>query len=122
MSMAAIVITGNVGTVDLDDKTFDDPVLKISVAVNTGKKGDNEITNWYSCQVWGKRATALHPHIEKGSQVVIAGRLTVREYTAKDGEKRYSLDVQVDQFSFAGGGKDKGSKNDTQTKKSSRWD
>lgn len=121
MSMAAIVITGNVGAVDLDDKTFDDPVLKISVAVNMGKKGDNEITNWYSCQVWGKRASALHPHIEKGSQVVIAGRLTVREYTTKDGERRYSLDVQVDQFSFAGSGKDKGSPK-SETKKSSRWD
>lgn len=123
MGMAAIVIEGNVGSVEYDDKTFDDPKLEISIAVNVGKKGDGETTNWYRCTVWGKRAQALHPHIEKGSKLVIAGALTAREYEGKNG-KGFSLDVRVDQLSFASSKQDAAPRGDTNTKKggSRRWE
>ncbi len=124
MGMAAIVIEGNVGKVDFDDKTFDDPKLEISVAVNTGKKGDDEITNWYRCTVWGKRAKALKDHIDVGTRLVIAGALVCREYEGKSG-KGFSLDLRVDQLSFVGPKRDTddATRGSNQKKSgSSRWE
>lgn len=59
-----------------------DDVLSFPIGATQGY-GDNKKTNWYRCSVWGKRATALHPYLLKGTMVNISGELEIDEYEGK---------------------------------------
>lgn len=78
-------------------------VCEFSMAVSR-KRGDEKSTAWYRCQVWGERAAKVAPMLEKGKAVLVVGDLTPRDYTTKQGEPRYSLDVRVNTLEFLGGG------------------
>jgi single-strand DNA-binding protein len=79
-----------------------DAICGFRVASDVGY-GENKSTNWFSCQVWGKRGEALAPHLTKGQQVTVFGQLTLREWTNKDGVKQLSPDVRVDEIELQGG-------------------
>ena len=78
-------------------------ILELSIADNVGF-GDRQVTNWFRCTLWGKRATSLQPHISKGKQVFVTGQLTLRKYNDREGVERTSAEIRVEQIEFAGGG------------------
>lgn len=78
-----------------------DAVLSFRVASDVGF-GDKKTTNWFSCQIWGKRGESLAPYLLKGTPVTIYGSLTLREWTDKDGAKRLSPDVRVNELALHG--------------------
>ncbi|MCP9759905.1 single-stranded DNA-binding protein [Aquitalea sp. S1-19] len=82
-----------------------DAVLSFRVASDIGF-GEKKTTNWFGCQVWGKRAEALLPYLIKGQQVTVYGQLTLREWTDRDGIKRLSPDVRINEVSMQGGKRD----------------
>lgn len=82
-----------------------EPVLSFRVASDIGF-GERKTTNWFSCQVWGKRGESLQRFLSKGQQVTVYGQLTLREWTDKDGNKRLSPDVRVNELSLQGGKRD----------------
>ncbi|MCL6264730.1 single-stranded DNA-binding protein [Craterilacuibacter sp. RT1T] len=84
-----------------------EPVLSFRVASDIGF-GERKTTNWFSCQVWGKRGESLQRFLAKGQQVTVYGQLTLREWTDKDGNKRLSPDVRVNELSLQGGKRDEG--------------
>lgn len=79
-----------------------DAILNFRVASDVGF-GDKKTTNWFSCALFGKRATALQEHLSKGQQVAVFGSLTLREWEDRDGAKRVSPDVRVDEIELMGG-------------------
>lgn len=79
-----------------------DPILSFRVASDIGY-GDRKSTNWFDCQVWGKRAEALADYLKKGQQVTVYGQLTLREWTDKENIKRLSPNVRVSEISLQGG-------------------
>jgi single-strand DNA-binding protein len=79
-----------------------DAILNFRVASDVGF-GDKKTTNWFACQVWGKRGEALQPHLTKGQQVTVFGTLVLREWTNKDGVKQLSPDIRVDEIELQGG-------------------
>ncbi len=79
-----------------------DAILNFRVASDIGY-GEKKTTNWFQCQIWGKRAEALHQFLTKGQQVTVYGQLTLREWSDKDGAKRISPDVRVSEISLQGG-------------------
>lgn len=79
-----------------------DPVLSFTVASDIGF-GDRKTTNWFNCQVWGKRGESLKEFLKKGQQVTVYGSLTLREWQDNEGAKRLSPDVRVDEVSLQGG-------------------
>lgn len=79
-----------------------DPLVSFSAAVTSGY-GEKEVTTWINCTGFGKRYEAVAPYLLKGTQVAVTGELTNREYTDKDGNKRYSLDVRVNDLTLIGG-------------------
>lgn len=85
-----------------------DPILGFRVASDVGF-GDKKTTNWFTCSVWGKRGESLAPHLIKGSQVTVFGTLTLREWTDKDGLKRMSPDIRVDDIALQGGKQERAS-------------
>ena len=82
-----------------------DPVASFRIASDVGF-GDKKTTNWFSCQVWGKRGESLAPHLIKGTPVTVFGALTLREWNDKEGQKRLSPDIRIDEIEFQGGKKD----------------
>ena len=82
-----------------------DPVASFRIASDVGF-GDKKTTNWFSCQVWGKRGGPLAPHLIKGTPVTVFGALTLREWNDKEGQKRLSPDIRIDEIELQGGKKD----------------
>ncbi len=76
---------------------------KFSIAVNRGKKDGEDLKPlWVNCVIWAKRGESLAPHIKKGTFAVVAGEMDIREYTDKQGTSRWSLDLNVQSFTFGG--------------------
>ena len=53
-------------------------------------------TDWDRVTVWGDRAERTAEQFRKGNKVFVEGRFRTREYDAKDGTKRISLDITAD--------------------------
>jgi single-strand DNA-binding protein len=70
-------------------------VLSVNVANNVGF-GDKQKTMWIRVTLWGKRAESnLKDYLKKGQQIFVSGELTTNEYTANDGTKRTSLELNA---------------------------
>lgn len=53
--------------------------------------------------LWGKQAEFAEKYLSKGSEVLIEGKLVNRNYTDKDGVKKYVTEVQVSEVIAFGG-------------------
>lgn len=79
-----------------------DAVVQFSVGVKSGY-GDKATTTWARCAMWGKRGEAVAQYLTKGQPVGVVGEVTLREYTDKNGQKRGSLEVRVNDLTLLGG-------------------
>jgi single-strand DNA-binding protein len=99
--MNNITIAGNIGK-DAEVRFLPngDPVCSFSVADSQGRE---KPTIWWNCSLFGKRAESLAPYLTKGGQVTVSGTITEREWTDKDGAKRKSMDIRVNDVALQGG-------------------
>ena len=79
-----------------------DPIVSFKGAVDAGF-GQNKTTSWIQFNLWGKRGESLTQYLKDKTQVCVSGELANREYTDKDGQKRYSLEVRVNELTLLGG-------------------
>ena len=56
--------------------------------------------DFIACQIWGKSAEILGKSVHKGQRVLLEGRLQIRQYTDKNGNKRTAAGVVTDRFEF----------------------
>lgn len=74
-------------------------MARLSLATNeTYKNAQGEYvqdTQWHNIIAWGKVAEVAEKHLEKGSEVIVEGKLVHRNYTDKDGVKKYVTEVQA---------------------------
>lgn len=61
-----------------------------------------DVTTWFRVSLWAKQAELAHQYLAKGRLVYVEGRLTLREYTDREGNKRTSLDVFGTDMQFIG--------------------
>lgn len=94
--------TGNLGR-DCEQRFTQsgDAVVSFSVGVKAGF-GDKSTTTWANCSMFGKRGEAVAPYLKKGTLVGVVGEVNNREYQDKEGQKRYSLDVRVNDLTLLG--------------------
>jgi single-strand DNA-binding protein len=98
--MNNITIAGQLGR-DAELKNVNnDKVLSFSVADSQGKE---KPAIWWNCAIWGKRAELLEPYLKKGQAVTVAGKISQREYTDKDGIKRTAMEIYVSDTALQGG-------------------
>jgi single-strand DNA-binding protein len=90
--MNSITIAGIVGNAELKFLQSGDPILTFSVADSEGR---DKPTIWWNCSLFGKRAESLAPFVAKGGKVTVAGKVSQREFTDKNGQERKSMDVRV---------------------------
>jgi single-strand DNA-binding protein len=81
-------------------------MARFSVATNESyrtAKGDKVTeTQWHNLIAWGKVADIAEQYLSKGSEVAIEGKLINRNYTDKEGIKRYVTEVQVNEVLMLG--------------------
>ncbi|MEO9021061.1 MAG: single-stranded DNA-binding protein [Ginsengibacter sp.] len=59
-------------------------------------------TQWHNLIAWGKVADIAEKYLSKGTEVAIDGKLINNNYTDKDGNKKYSTDVYVNELLLMG--------------------
>jgi single-strand DNA-binding protein len=83
-------------------------MIRLSVATNErykDKKGEwQDNTQWHTVVAWGKQSELIERLLDKGSEVVIEGRLVNRSYESK-GEKRFSTEIELNEFMLLHSGK-----------------
>src|ERR1700676_731876 len=62
-------------------------------ATNEWKDGDSL---FLSCNVWRQAAENVAESLQRGTRVIVSGRLRQRSYETKEGEKRTVYEVEVD--------------------------
>jgi single-strand DNA-binding protein len=89
---------------ELKYSTSGTAICNFSLATNESYKDQNgqlvERTEWHRLVVYRKLAELLAEHLKKGSKVYIEGKLQTRSWDDKDGNKRYTTEVVVDDFVF----------------------
>ena len=81
-------------------------VCNFSVATSekwTDKSGQQqERTEWHRIVVWGKLSEICHKYLTKGSQAYVEGALQTRSWEDKDGNKRYTTEINAKNVQFLG--------------------
>ena len=63
------------------------------------QNGKREV-DFIACQIWGKSAEVLGKSVHRGQRILLEGRLQIRQYTDKNGNKRTAAEVVADRFEF----------------------
>ncbi len=69
-------------------------VTKFTLAVNRRSKQQEE-TDYIDCVAWDKLAETCNTYLKKGMSCLVDGRLSIRSYETKEGEKRKASEVVV---------------------------
>ena len=106
-----VILIGNVGA-NPTVKTLESGVKTANFRVATTERftdrQGNAIahTEWHNVVLWRGLAEVADKYVRKGSQVFIEGRIRTREWTDKEGGKRYSTDIIGDTMKLLGGKRD----------------
>ena len=102
-----VQLIGNLGNApEVRNTESGKKLVRFSVATNEtyrNAKGEKVTeTQWHNLIAWGKLADIAEQYLSKGSEVVIEGKLINRNYTDKEGIKRYVTEVQVNEVLMLG--------------------
>lgn len=77
-------------------------VAKFSLATDESYKDKDgnpvQQTEWHNIVVWRSQAEIAEKYLKKGMLIYVEGKLTHREYTDKDNQKRYFTEVVASTF------------------------
>ena len=77
------------------------PVATFRVAVDRDfGRGEEKQTDFIDCVAWRQTGEFVSKYFQKGSMAVVSGRLQIRDWTDRDGNKRRSAEVVVDNVYF----------------------
>ena len=79
------------------------PVASFTVAVDRdfgGRDGGERQTDFIDCVAWRQTAEFVNKYFTKGSMAVVSGRLQIRDWTDREGGKRRSAEIVVDNVYF----------------------
>jgi single-strand DNA-binding protein len=107
MSFNKITVVGNLGRdPELRYTPQGAAVCSFSMATNEKRRDKSgelqDITTWFKITLWRNQAENAAKYLTKGSPVYIEGRLRIEEWTDRDGNNRYTLDVQATDMQFIG--------------------
>jgi single-strand DNA-binding protein len=108
MSVNKVIVIGNLGAnPDIRALPSGQNVANFSLATTerfTDRNGaKQERTDWHRIVAFGQLAHTCDQFLSKGRQVYVEGRLTTRQYEAKDGSgKRYRTEIVARQLRLLG--------------------
>ncbi|MEX2597757.1 MAG: single-stranded DNA-binding protein [Salibacteraceae bacterium] len=102
-----VQLIGHLG-MDPEVKTFDKDkkLTRVSIATNevyyNAKNERIEETQWHNVVMWGKTADIAEKYLKKGQEIALEGKLVNKSWETKEGEKRYSTEINVSEFVMLG--------------------
>ena len=78
-------------------------VASFTVAVDrdfSGRDGGEKETDFIDCVAWRQTGEFVSKYFTKGSMIVVSGRLQIRNWNDKDGNKRRTAEVVADNCYF----------------------
>ena len=102
-----VQLIGNLGNApEMKTTETGKKLVKFSVATNeifTNTKGEKvKETQWHNLVAWGKIAEVAEKYLDKGTEVAVEGKLITKDYTDKDGNKKSSTEIQVNELLMLG--------------------
>jgi single-strand DNA-binding protein len=77
-------------------------VAKFSLATSESYKDKDgnkvDTTEWHNVVIWRAQAEIAEKYLKKGMLIYIEGKLTYREYTDKDNQKKYFTEIVASDF------------------------
>ena len=87
-------------------------VASFTVAVDRdfgGRDGGEKETDFIDCVAWRQTGEFVSKYFTKGRMIVVSGRLQIRSWTDKDGNKRRTAEVVADNCYFGDSKREEGS-------------
>jgi len=108
-SLNRVQLLGRLGDSPEIRKTGNDTsVANFSLATSEKYTKDGEVqekTQWHRVVAWGKLAEIAGEYAEKGSPVLVEGKLETRQYEDKEGVTRYTTEVIASEIILLPNGK-----------------
>lgn len=77
-------------------------LVNIRLATNETYKDKNgeyqTNTQWHNLVAWGKLAEIMANKVQKGNFIMVTGKLENNSWEAKDGTKRITTNIRIDNF------------------------
>ncbi len=80
---------------------------RFSIAVDrrfnrsNGQDGNEATADFFNCTAFGKLGEFVEKYLKQGTKVVVSGRVQNDNYTNKNGEKVYSVQIIAEEIEFA---------------------
>ena len=102
LNLNKVILGGRLtADVELKQTTSGISVCTFSIAVNRKvAKEQPQKADFINCQAWRQTAEFISRYFQKGSSICVVGSLQVREWEDKNGQKRYSTEVVIDEAMF----------------------
>lgn len=105
MALNKIIVMGRLAkTPELRSTGNGTAVTSVTLAVDRDTKNQSGSydTDWIDVVAWKGTAEFLSRYFIKGSTAIVEGRLQMREWTDRDGNKRKSAEIVADHVYFGG--------------------
>jgi single-strand DNA-binding protein len=107
--MNKVHLLGRVGQDPEVKKIGETQVCKFSLATSESyKKNGEKITDttWHNLIFWGKQCDILKQWVHKGDQLLVIGKIVIRQYSDKEGVKHWATEIVCNEFEFVGSKKE----------------
>lgn len=103
-----VILVGNVGA-DPEIHSLESGVKTARIRLATTERYfdrqanmTRELTEWHTVVAWRGLADIVDRYVRKGSQIYIEGSLHTREWTDREGQKRFSTEVTAAELKLLG--------------------
>ena len=105
MTLNRMTAIGNLGSdPEMRYTPNGDPVTTFSIAVsrsyNTRDGERREETEWFRVVTWRQLAELCNQYLSKGRKVYVDGRLQTRQWEARDGTPRTTIEIEAQNVVF----------------------
>jgi single-strand DNA-binding protein len=103
-----VILIGNLGK-DPEIRSLEGgvKVANFSLATTESYKGKNgekvDQTEWHNVVLWRGLAEVAENYLKKGNTIYVEGKIRTRDWTDKDGNKRYTTEIIADNMVMLGG-------------------
>ena len=104
MADNTITVVGNI-TRDPELKFLNSGQANVKIAVAVSRRWQNrqtqeweERTSYFDVVAYGPMAENVANSLQKGSRVIVSGRLEQRSWETPEGEKRYAIEINADEI------------------------
>ncbi len=108
-SVNKVILVGNLGAdPEVRYMSNGEAVANVRLATTESWKDKNsgekrEVTEWHRVVFYRKLAEIVGQYLKKGSSVYIEGRIRTRKWQDKEGQERYTTEIEATEMQMLGG-------------------